>query len=232
MRPAQGAQATRPRWPSHSVARRKSVSDPRIDSLVDEAMRLRLSRRSIMRRGAALGLSTAAVSSVLSSTGRASAAPRAAAFIQERQLNTLQATYFVPEGQEFFTKTAQEWGGQNGVTVSTDYIAWPDLQPRIAAAVEGGSGADIIEMWDTWPYLYYENMVPVDDLAAAVSEEYGGFYDWVTNTASVDGKWYSVPFGSSSGAFAYRISLVEEAGIADPKNNLPTTWEEMFALGK
>jgi multiple sugar transport system substrate-binding protein len=195
-------------------------------------MRLRLSRRSIMRRGAAIGLSTAAVSGVLLSTGRASAAPRAAAFIQERQLNTLQATYFVPEGQEFFTQVAQEWGSQNGVAVTTDYIAWPDLQPRIAAAVEGGSGADVIEMWDTWPYLYSENMVPVEDLAQAVSEEYGGFYDWVVNTASVDGKWYSVPHGTSSVAYAYRISLFEEAGIEDPKNNFPKTYEELFAVGK
>ena len=208
------------------------MSDPRVDSLVDEAMRLRLSRRSIMRRGAALGLSTAAVSGVLLSTGRASAAPRAAAFIQERQLNTLQATYFVPEGQEFFTQVAQEWGSQNGVAVTTDYIAWPDLQPRIAAAVEGGSGADVIEMWDTWPYLYSENMVPVEDLAQAVSEEYGGFYDWVVKTASVDGKWYSVPHGTSSIAYAYRISLFEEAGIEDPKNNFPKTYDELFAVGK
>jgi multiple sugar transport system substrate-binding protein len=208
------------------------VSDPRIDSLVDEAMRLRLSRRSIMRRGAALGLSTAAVSGVLLTTGRASAAPRAAAFIQERQLNTLHATYFVPAGQEFFTQVAQDWGSQNGVAVTTDYIAWPDLQPRIAAAVEGGSGADVIEMWDTWPYLYSENMVPVEDLAQAVSEEYGGFYDWVVKTASVDGKWYSVPHGTSSIAYAYRISLFEEAGIEDPKNNFPKTYDELFAVGK
>jgi multiple sugar transport system substrate-binding protein len=208
------------------------VSDPRVDSLVDEAMRLKLSRRSIMRRGAALGLSTAAVTGVLSATGRVSAAPRAAAFLQERQLNILQASYFVPEGQEFFTQRAEEWGEQNGVAVTTDYIAWPDLQPRIAAAVEGGSGADIIEMWEIWPYLYSENMVPVEELAQAVSEEYGGFYDWVVDTASVDGKWYSVPHGNSSSAFAYRISLVEEAGIEDPKNNFPKTYEEFFALGK
>jgi multiple sugar transport system substrate-binding protein len=185
-----------------------------------------------MRRGAALGLSTAAVAGVLSSTGRVSAAPRAAALLQDRQLNILQASYFVPEGQDFFNQAAEEWGSQNGVAITADYLAWPDLQPRIAAAVEGGSGADIIEMWDIWPYLYSENMVPVDDLAQAVSEEYGGFYDWVVDTASVDGKWYSVPHGNSSSAFAYRISLVEEAGIEDPKNNFPTTYEEFFALGK
>jgi multiple sugar transport system substrate-binding protein len=214
------------------MARRNDVSDPRVDSLLDEALRLRLSRRSIMRRGAALGLSTAAVAGVLSATGRATAAPRAAAFIQERQLNILQGTYFVPAGQEFYTQAAQEWGSQNGVTVTTDFIAWPDLQPRIAAAVEGGSGADIMEMWDTWPYLYYENMVPVEEQAAAVSEEYGGFYDWVVNTASVDGQWYSIPYGTSSSAFAYRISYFEEAGVTDPQNNFPETYEELFAVGK
>ncbi len=208
------------------------MSDPRVNSLIDEALRLRLSRRSIMRRGAALGLSTAAVSGVLASTGKVSAAPRAAAFIQERQLNILQASYFVPEGEEFYNNAAQEWGSQNGVAVTCDYIGWNDLQPRIAAAVEGGSGADIIEMWDVWPYLYQENMVQVDELAAEVSDQYGGFYDWVTDTASVDGTWYSVPHGNSSSAFTYRISMVEEAGIEDPKNNFPTTYEEFFALGK
>src|SRR5688500_15144762 len=110
------------------MTRRNHVSDPRIDSLVDEAMRLRLSRRSIMRRGAALGLSTAAVSSVLSTTGRASAARRAPAFIQERQPNILQASYFVPAGQDVFDQAAQEWGEQNGVSITSDYIGWPDLQ--------------------------------------------------------------------------------------------------------
>jgi multiple sugar transport system substrate-binding protein len=208
------------------------MSDPRVDSLLDEAQRLRLSRRSILRRGAALGLSTAAVAGVVSAAGRASAAPRAAALIQERQLNILQASYFVPEGQEFYTQMAEEWGSQNGVAVTTDYIAWPDLQPRIAAAVEGGSGADIIEMWEIWPYLYSENMVPVDDLAMSVSEAYGGYYDWVVDTASVDGTWFSVPHGNSSSAFAYRISLFEEAGIDDPKNNFPETYDELFAVGK
>jgi ABC-type glycerol-3-phosphate transport system substrate-binding protein len=162
------------------------MEDRQIAALIDEARKLRLSRRSILRRGAALGLSSAAVGGVLSATGRASAAP-AFAIRQSRSMNFLSATYFVPAGQEFYTKVAKDWGSQNGVEVTTDYVAWPDLQPRIAAAVEGGSGADVIEMWDTWPYLYYEHMVPVEDLAKKVSDNYGGFYEWVTKTAAVDG---------------------------------------------
>lgn len=208
------------------------MTDPRTTQLIDEAMKMRLSRRSVMRRASALGISAGALGGVLAATGHASAKPRAAVYIQQRTMNTLAATYFVPEGQTFFTQVAEDWAGQNNVTITTDYIGWPDLQPRIAAAVEGGSGPDIIEMWDIWPYLYQEKMVPVQDLAEKVSEEYGGFYDWVTKTASVDGQWYSVPHGSSSSAFAYRISLLEEAGIEDPKNNFPKTWDELFALGK
>lgn len=201
------------------------------NDLLHEATTLRLSRRGILHRGAALGLSTAAVGGVLAATGKsASAAPF---FLrQEKSLNILQATYFVAAGQEFFSKTAQDWGSQNGVSVTTDYVAWPDLQPRIAAGVEGGSGADVIEMWDTWPYLYYENMVPVEELANEVGERYGGYYEWVVKTASVDGKWYSIPHGASSAAFAYRISEMEKAGVEDPKNNFPKTYEELFALGE
>ena len=76
----------------------------------------------------------------------------------------LQASYFVPEGQEFFNQVAQEWGSQNGVAVTP--ITLPGRTcSRASRRPSSGSGADIIEMWDIWPYLYSENMVPVDDLA-------------------------------------------------------------------
>jgi len=197
------------------------VTDPRTSQLIDEAMKMRLSRRSVMRRASALGISAGALGGVLAATGHSSAAPKAAVYIQQRTMNTLAATYFVPEGQSFFTQVAEDWASQNNVTITTDYIGWPDLQPRIAAAVEGGSGPDIIEMWDIWPYLYQEKMVAVPDLAQKVSDQYGGFYEWVTKTASVDGEWYSIPHGSSSSAFAFRISLLEEAGIEDPRTTSP-----------
>ena len=208
------------------------MTDPRVSRLLDEATKLRLSRRSILQRGTAIGLSAAAVSPILAATGKAAPARAPFAIRQERSLNILQATYFVPEGQEFFTQLAAEWGSQNNVNVTTDYVAWPDLQPRIAAAVEGGAGADVIEMWDTWPFLYQENMVPVQELAEAVGERYGGYYEWVPLTAAVDGQWYSVPHGASSAAYAFRISHFEEAGVSDPKNNFPKTFEELFAVGK
>ncbi len=209
------------------------MSDDRVTELIQEANRLRYSRRGVLKRAAALGLSAPALTSVLAATGHAAAAPgrRAPAFLQQRSITILAGTYFVPSAQEFFDQQVREWGTQNNVQVSTDYINWPDIQARIAASVEGGSGPDVIEMRETWPYLYYENMVPVDDIAVPLGESLGGYYEWVTKTAMVDGKWYSVPVGASSAAFAYRISHLEQAGVADPKNNFPKTWEELFEVG-
>lgn len=208
------------------------MSDDRAQALIREAIRLRYSRRGVLKRASALGLSATALSSVLAATGRAAPVHRAPAFLQSTSLTILAGTYFVPTAQDFFDQQVQEWGKQNGVQVSTDYINWPDIQARIASAVEGGDGPDVIEMRETWPYLYYENMVPVDDIATKVGEASGGYFDWVKNTVAVDGKWYSVPVGASSAAYAYRISYLEKAGIADPKNNFPKTWEELFTVGK
>ncbi len=208
------------------------MTDKLAARLIDEAQRMRYSRRTILHRASVLGLSAAAANAAVIKAGAAPKPSKAPAVLQERSISILAGTYFVPEAQEFFNQQAQEWGQQAGVQVTTDYINWPDIQARIAAAVEGGSGPDVIEMRDTWPYLYYQNMVPVDDLANKVGEDLGGYYDWVVDSTRVDGKWYSVPVGASSAAYAYRISLFEEAGVTDPKNNFPKTWEELFEVGR
>ena len=208
------------------------MSDERVSELIQEAARLRYSRRGVLKRAAALGLSVPAVSAAFAAS--AAAAPRARtfgkapAYLQGTSLNILAGSYFVPAAAEHFTQRAKAWGAENNVEVSVDYINWPDIQTRIGSSVSGGAGPDVIEFRDTWPYLYYENMVDLHDLATRIGAERGGYFDWVTNTASVDGHWYSIPVGSSTTAFAYRISYLEQAGATA----FPTTWEELFTVGK
>ena len=206
--------------------------DTRVQSLIDEAKRLRYSRRQVFRSGAALGLSAAGIQAALRGSGHAIAAPRPTRYQTGGSLTILAGSYFVPEAQDFFVQQVTDWGSQNGVDVTCDFINWPDIQARISSAVESGAGPDIVEMREAWQYLYSEQMVNLNDLAMTLSEANGGYYDWVTNTASVDGEFYSIPVGTSSSAFAYRISYFEEAGIADAANNFPATWEELFAVGK
>lgn len=208
-------------------------NDERVRTLIDEAKRLRYSRRQIMRSGAALGLSTAGIHTVLRGAGHAAAAPRHTRYIQDGgSLTILAGSYFVPEAQDFFVQQVEDWGSQNNVEVTCDFINWPDIQARISAAVESGAGPDIVELREAWQYLYYEQMVDLNDLAMAAGEAAGGYYDWVTKTASVDGNYYSIPVGTSASAFAYRIGYFEEAGWADAANSFPATWEELFTVGK
>jgi multiple sugar transport system substrate-binding protein len=206
--------------------------DERVQKLIDEATSLRYSRRQIFRRASVLGLSTPAIHTALTASGHLSPRRAAAKLQTGGKLTILAGSYFVPEAQDFFDQQTQEWGSQNGVEVTTDYVNWPDIQAKVSAAVESGSGPDIVELRDTWTYLYYEQMVDLNDLALQLGEGGGGYYEWVANTAGVDGHYYSIPVGTSSIAFAYRISHLEQAGFANAATSFPATWEELFALGK
>ncbi len=209
------------------------MSIDRTAQLVAEAKAMKYSRRTVMKRASALGLSAGALAGVLSATGHAAAAPnRAPAFLQGGSLNMLMSTAFVPAAEELFAEQAKGWGEENNVDVTVDFINWPDLQPRTTAAVQAGDGPDIVEMWDAIPYLFSESLIDLSDLAATAEEVQGGYYDWVTNTASVDGQWKSLPHGNSASVMAYRASYFEEAGIEDAANNFPGTWEELLAVGK
>lgn len=208
------------------------MTEDRTQNLIREATAMRLSRRSILRRASALGLSTAAAGTVLSATGKAVSARPFPAVLQGGSLNILVSTAFVPAAQDYFAEQAKTFGEENGVDVTTDFVNWPDLQPRTTSAVQAGAGPDIVEMWDTIPYLFSENLVDMSDLAESLEKIQGGYYDWVTQTAAVDGQWLSIPHGTSSIAVAYRASWLEEAGVEDAANNFPKTWEELFEVGK
>ncbi len=121
----------------------------------------KLSRREFLKAGAA-GLGVAALGTLPT---KVLGAP---ATIKGTKLSILQGTYFIAPGQDLYKKQAQEWGQANGVSVSADFLNWPDLQPKIAASVQAG-GYDIVELWPGWNYLYSKNLVDLNDMA----EEFG-----------------------------------------------------------
>lgn len=208
------------------------MSDERTQQLIRDAKALRFSRRSILRKASALGLSTAAAGHVLTAAGKPAPRQVVPALLQGSSLNILASTAFVPAAQDYFAEQAKTFGEDNGVDVTVDFVNWPDLQPRTTSSVQAGAGPDIVEMWDTIPYLFAENLVDLSDMAPALEDVQGGYFDWVVKTASVDGTWKSIPHGTSSVAYAYRKSWFEEAGVEDPEKNFPKTWEELFKVGK
>ena len=104
-------------------------------------------RREFLKAGAA-GLGMAALGGLPRQVfGQAPAA------IKGTRLSILQGTYFIPAAQELYKKQAQDWAKSSGVAVTTDFLNWPDLQPKIAAAIQAG-GVDIVELWPIWNFLY------------------------------------------------------------------------------
>jgi multiple sugar transport system substrate-binding protein len=158
---------------------------------------------------------------------------KAPAAIKGTHLAILQGTYFIAPAQELYKKQAQEWGKANGVTMATDFLNWPDLQPKIAAAIQAG-GVDIVELWPLWNYLYQDNLLDLTDMAEAFGKRGGGFENFVLNSGMVKGRYLGIPTGQSNTAVNYRISLFKEEGVANAEDGskLDMTWDQYFAIAK
>jgi len=189
-----------------------------------------LSRRDFLKAGFA---GAAAIGLAKLGGGTPPVFGKAPAAIKGTKLAILQGTYFIPAGQELYKKQAQEWAKASGVTVATDFLNWPDLQPKIGAAVQAG-GVDIIELWPSWNYLYKASLLDLTDMAEEVGKRGGGFEDYVLNSAKVGGRYLGIPSGQSNGSMAYRISMFKEVGVknAEDGNKLDFTWEEYHPIAK
>src|SRR5262249_29296082 len=63
-----------------------------------------------------------------------------------------------------------------------------DLQARITAAIQSGTGADIIMAVGNWPQLYTESLADAGDVAEEIGKTQGGYYDVSKLVATVGNK--------------------------------------------
>jgi multiple sugar transport system substrate-binding protein len=115
-----------------------------------------------------------------------------------------------------------------GAEITLERINANDLQARITAAIQSGSGADIIHVLKNWPHLYEKNLVDVSDVAEALGKAQGGFYPAMTELCKVGKTWRAVPHAIIGGQIAYRKSLFEEVGATE----FPKTWQQYREVGK
>lgn len=180
----------------------------------------------------------AATTAPAATPAAAATQPPAVSKLQGTSLAILEGSYFDRAWQDFTKNMFEEWGRQNGVKLTVDFLAWPDLQPKIGAAIQAG-GIDIVELWPGWNHLYQNSLVEVTDIAKAVEQAGGGWEEYVANTVPIGDKYFSVPHGESGGLIAYRISWFKEAIDAlkmskfDPAKSetMDMTWDEYFQIG-
>ena len=130
---------------------------------------------------------------------------------------------FIPEADVELKRQMPEAGKALGAEIQLETINANDLQPRITAAIQSGSGADLFMLSYNWPHLYQNALIDVSDVANAVAKDQGGFYEVFKPSFQVGGKWLGMPHSIVGNAIAYRRSWFREIGF----NEFPKTWDDL-----
>ncbi|WIM10405.1 extracellular solute-binding protein [Enhydrobacter sp.] len=180
-------------------------------------------RRSVIK----LAGSAAAVAS----TGMAGilASGRTPAYAQQKTVHWLRWVDFVPASDTLLRKELIPAAEKElGMKINLETVNGNDLQPRATAAIQSGSGPDLIMAFNNYTYIYANSVVDVSDIAEELSKREGGIYKYCRSFCS-DGKMFmAMPWAVIGAMVAYRKSWFEEAGF----NAFPQTWQEYHDAGK
>src|SRR4051794_19134673 len=183
----------------------------------------RIDRRRFLQLSGAAAASTSGLAGILASG-------RAPAYAQQTSVHWLRWADFVPASDVLLKgPITQQCQKDLAIKLSVETINANDIQARITAAIQSGTGPDIFNVLANWPQLYGESCADVSELAEALGQAQGGFYDICKIVATQGGKWIGVPYSVGGGLVAYRKSWLAEAGFPD---KFPQNWDEYRAVGK
>src|SRR5215471_17586273 len=157
----------------------------------------RIDRRKLLKySGAAtLATGTGGITAILASG-------RAPAYAQATSIHWLRWSDFVPASDQLLkSKIVPQGEKALGIKLNIEMINANDIQARISAAIQSGSGPDIFYMIGNWPQLYVESLSDVSDVAAEIGEAQGGYYDISKAVATVGQKWIGVPWMIGGGCW-------------------------------
>jgi multiple sugar transport system substrate-binding protein len=184
----------------------------------------RVSRRTLLKLSGAgtAAAGTGGLAAILASG-------RAPAFAQATTIHWLRWADFVPASDVLLKgEITADCQKALGIKLNVETINANDIQARITASIQSGTGPDIVNMLNNWPHLYAENLVDVEEVAEELGKAQGGFYD-TSRSAAHDGKrWLAVPFNIVGNQIAYRKSWFDEIGVT----KFPETWDEYREAGK
>jgi multiple sugar transport system substrate-binding protein len=156
-------------------------------------------------------------------------ARQAPVFAQANTVHILRWNDFVPAADKVLREVyAPEVQKALGLKLNVETINANDLPARATAAIQSGSGPDIILLLNNYPHLYASAGVDVSALAEEVSKAQGGIYPAAARLNRVGGRWVSMPWSLVPALIAYRKSWFEEVGA----KSFPKTWQQYHEVGK
>jgi len=154
---------------------------------------------------------------------------RAPAYAQGTSVHWLRWNDFVPNSDKVLRETIIPQAAKDlGITLNIEMINGNDIPARITAAIQSGTGADVICALNLAPQLYPDSVVDVSDIAEKIGKDQGGYYGASKSVANNGKKWLGIPWCILGNENSYRKSWFEAVGVT----KFPATWDEYRAAGK
>ena len=131
---------------------------------------------------------------------------------QGTKLHVVRWVDFIPEADKWLKRRAPAASKALGAEIQIETINANDVQPRITAAVQSGSGADIFILLLQLAAALPERPRRRERRGEPVGKDQGGFYEVFKPSFQVGGKWLGVPHSIVGNAIAYRKSWFKEVG--------------------
>ena len=184
----------------------------------------RIGRRKLLQLSGA-----GAIAARTGGIGAVLALGKAPAYAQGTTVHWLRWNDFVPASDKVLRdEIIPECAKALGIKLNIEMINGNDIQARTTAAIQSGSGPDVICGLNNWPQLYADSVVDVSDVAEAIGKAQGGFYNESRVVANDGKKWIAAPWCVLGAMIAYRKSWFEEVGFS----KFPQTWDEYREAGK
>ena len=184
----------------------------------------RIHRRKLLKLSGAgaLAAKTGGIAAILASG-------RAPAYAQGATVHWLRWNDFVPNSDKVLREQIVPAAAKDlGITLNIEMINGNDIQARTTAAIQSGTGPDVICALNNWPQLYADSVAEVSDVAEKVGKDQGGYYSESTAVANNGKKWLGVPWCIVGARNAYRKSWFDAVGVT----KFPQTWDEYRDAGK
>jgi multiple sugar transport system substrate-binding protein len=191
--------------PNHQVATRKTAKST-------------VSRRRLLKTGAAAALMAGAASSIIPGRARA----------QQKTLKILQWKHFVPSYDEWFNKTyVKEWGEANDTQVIVDNIGLGELNQRADAEAEAQSGHDLV-LFLTPAGMYEDHVIDHREIYEECEHRYGKVAEFGARSTynPKTSKYYGFSPSYQPPVIIYRKDLWAAARA------LPNSWADVLDGGR
>ncbi len=154
---------------------------------------------------------------------------RAPAYAQASTLHWLRWNDFIPTSDKLLRETLlPEAERALGIKFNFETVNANDLQPRLSAAIQSGSGPDVVMLTNNHPHLYAEHLADLGDLAEDIGKASGGYYEVSKSNCHSGKTWIAIPSAFIGVMIAYRKSWFSEVGY----DKFPETWEQYRDAGK